>query len=226
MAKVSGKVLVDPEIGEVVFRKSRRSRSVSIRVHPVKGVTVSMPYLVPYAVAELFFRARRSWVIKTMARQKQRIADSPVATASDIENLRRQAKRDLPPRLAELAARYGFIYNRVAIKHNSSNWGSCSTKSNINLNLNIVHLPKILQDYILLHELCHLRHHDHGHAFHLLLEHVLTDNLMAALNNPEQYNSETDMAAIKELARKAAASRAKYPLHYVMHNAIKSYRLL
>lgn len=226
MAKVSGKVLVDPEIGEVVFRKSRRSRSVSIRVHPVKGVTVTVPYLVPYAVAELFFRSRRGWVIKTMARQKQRIADSPVATASDIENLRRQAKSELPPRLAELASRYGFIYNRVAIKHNTSNWGSCSSKSNINLNLNIVRLPKILQDYILLHELCHLRHHDHGHAFHLLLEHVLTDNLMAALNNPEQYNSETDMAATKELARKAAASRAKYPLHHVMHNAIKSYRLL
>ena len=226
MAKVSGKVLVDPEIGEVVFRKSRRSRSVSIRVHPVKGVTVSVPYLVPYAVAELFFRARRSWVIKTMARQKQRIADSPVATASDIENLRRQAKRDLPPRLAELAARYGFIYNRVAIKHNSSNWGSCSTKSNINLNLNIVRLPKILQDYILLHELCHLRHHDHGHAFHLLLEHVLTDNLMNALNQPGESQTDADIAVTKELARKAATSRAKYPLHYVMHNAIKSYRLL
>ena len=226
MAKVSGRVLVDPEIGEVVFRKSRRSRSVSIRVHPVKGVTVSVPYLVPYAVAELFFRARRSWVIKTMARQKQRISDSPVATPSDIENLRRQAKRDLPPRLAELAARYGFIYNRVAIKHNSSNWGSCSTKSNINLNLNIVRLPKILQDYILLHELCHLRHHDHGHAFHLLLEHVLTDNLMHALNHPDESQTDADIAVTKELARKAATSRAKYPLHYVMHNAIKSYRLL
>lgn len=226
MAKVSGKVLVDPEIGEVVFRKSKRSRSVSIRVHPVKGVTVTVPYLVPYAVAKLFFEARRNWIIKTMARQKQRAAGTPVASASDIEKLRRQAKSELPPRLAELASRYGFVYNRVAIKHNSSNWGSCSSKSNINLNLNIVRLPKILQDYILLHELCHLRHHDHGHAFHLLLEHVLTDNLMAALNNPEQYNSETDMAATKELARKAAASRAKYPLHYVMHDAIKSYRLL
>lgn len=226
MAKVSGKVLVDPEIGEVVFRKSKRSRSVSIRVHPVKGVTVTVPYLVPYAVAKLFFEARRNWIIKTMARQKQRAAGTPVASASDIEKLRRQAKSELPPRLAELASRYGFVYNRVAIKHNSSNWGSCSSKSNINLNLNIVRLPKILQDYILLHELCHLRHHDHGHAFHLLLEHVLTDNLMAALNNPEQYNSETDMAATKELARKAAASRAKYPLHHVMHNAIKSYRLL
>ena len=226
MANVSGKVVVDPQIGEVVFRKSKRSRSVSIRVHPVKGVTVTVPYLVPYAVAELFFKSRRGWVIKAMARQKQRIADSPVATASDIENLRRQAKRNLPPRLAELAARYGFIYNRVAIKHNSSNWGSCSTKSNINLNLNIIRLPKILQDYILLHELCHLRHHDHGHAFHLLLEHVLTDNLMNTLNHPDESQTDADIAATKELARKAAASRAKYPLHYVMHNAIKSYRLL
>ena len=226
MAKVSEKILVDPEIGNVVFRKTKRSRSVSIRVHPVKGVTVSVPYLVPYAVAKLFFEARRAWIIKTMARQKQRVADTPVASASDIEKLRRQAKSELPPRLAELAARYGFIYNRVAIKHNSSNWGSCSSKSNINLNLNIVRLPKILQDYILLHELCHLRHHDHGHAFHLLLEHVLTDNLMAVLNNPELSPSADDMAATKELARKAAASRAKYPLHHVMHGAIKSYRLI
>ena len=226
MANVSGKVVIDPQIGEVVFRKSKRSRSVSIRVHPVKGVTVSVPYLVPYAVAKLFFEARRNWIIKTMARQKQRMVDTPVASASEIEKLRRQAKSELPPRLAELAERYGFIYNRVAIKHNSSNWGSCSSKSNINLNLNIIRLPKILQDYILLHELCHLRHHDHGHAFHLLLEHVLTDNLMAALNNPEQYHSEDETTTIKELARKAAASRAKYPLHHVMHGAIKSYRLI
>ena len=62
--------------------------------------------------------------------------------------------------ILELAARHGFSYNRVAIKHNASNWGSCSTKGNINLNLNIVRLPKVLQDYVLIHELCHLRHHD------------------------------------------------------------------
>ena len=63
MANVSGKVVVDPQIGEVVFRKSKRSRSVSIRVHPVKGVTVTVPYLVPYAVAKLFFESRRNWII-------------------------------------------------------------------------------------------------------------------------------------------------------------------
>lgn len=226
MAKASGKILVDPEIGEVVFRKSLRSRSISIRVHPVKGVSVSVPYIVPYAAARLFFEARREWVLETMARQKERLKDVRPAAPGEIEALRRQAKAELPPRLAELAARYGFIYNKVTIKHNASNWGSCSSKGNINLNLNIVRLPKVLQDYVLLHELCHLRHQDHGHAFHLLLEHVLTDNLMNALNHPDESQTDADIAVPKELARKAATSRAKYPLHYVMHNAIKSYRLL
>ena len=152
-----------------------------------------------------------------MARQKERLKDVRPAAPGEIEALRRQAKAELPPRLAELAARYGFIYNKVTIKHNATNWGSCSAKGNINLNLNIVRLPKILQDYILLHELCHLRHQDHGHAFHLLLEHVLTDNLMNALNHPDESQTDADIAVPKELARKAATSRAKYHHYYELH---------
>ena len=174
MAKQAEKIINDPKIGEVTFRKSVRSRSMSIRVHPVKGVSVSVPYVVPYAVAQAFFLTRRDWVIETMAKQKERYKDVVMPAPEEIEAWRRKAKAELPPRLAELAARHGFSYNRVAIKHNATNWGSCSAKSNINLNLNIVRLPKVLQDYVLLHELCHLKHQDHGHAFHLLLEHVLT----------------------------------------------------
>ena len=218
-AKSSGKILIDPEIGEVTFRKSLRSRSISIRVHPVKGVRVSVPYIVPYAAARLFFEARREWILETMARQKERLKDVRPATPDEIEALRRQAKAELPPRLAELAARYGFIYNKVTIKHNASNWGSCSSKGNINLNLNIVRLPKVLQDYILLHELCHLRHQDHGHAFHLLLEHVLTDNLMRIMDSES-----SELAS--DLARKAAASKARYPLDYTMTRAIKQFRVI
>ena len=224
MAKSSGKILVDPEIGEVVFRKSLRSRSISIRVHPVKGVSVSVPYIVPYAAAKLFFQARRGWILETMARQREKCKDVKVASPSEVEALRRQAKAQLPGRLAELAARYGFTYNRVAIKHNASNWGSCSTKGNINLNLNIVRLPKVLQDYVLIHELCHLRHPDHGHGFHLLLEHLLTDNIMKLLS--DETLTPEDMSLTKELARKAAASRARYPLDYTITRAIKQYRVV
>ena len=225
MARHVGKILMDTEIGEVVFRKSLRSRSISIRVHPVKGVSVSVPYIVPYAAARLFFEARREWILETMARQKERLKDVRPAAPGEIEALRRQAKAELPPRLAELAARYGFIYNKVTIKHNASNWGSCSSKGNINLNLNIVRLPKVLQDYVLLHELCHLRHQDHGHAFHLLLEHVLTDNLMHLLDSAASVPP-SDHAIASDLARKAASSKARYPLDYTMTRAIKQYRVI
>ena len=214
-------ILQDPQIGEVVFKKSIRSRSISIRVHPVKGVSVTVPYIVPYAAARLFFGARREWILETMAKQKERYKDVSPMSAEEIESLRRQAKAQLPGRLAEFASRYGFTYNRVAIKHNSTNWGSCSSKGNINLNLSIMRLPRILQDYVLLHELCHLRHQDHGHAFHLLLEHLLTDHIVRFLDSASP--EERPLAA--ELARKAALSKARYPLDYTITRAIKQYRM-
>lgn len=212
------KIYQDPEIGTVTFRKSTRSSRVSIRVHPSKGVTVSVPMIMPYLAGEAFFKIKRAWIIETMARQKERYKDMPQASPEAVEDMRRRAKAELPPRLAELASSYGFEYNRVTIKHNATNWGSCSTKANINLNLNLVRLPQALRDYIMLHELCHLRHHDHGHAFHLLLEHVLTDNLLKLMDA-----GDADAAA---LARKAAASKVKYPVDHVCSRAIRGYRLV
>ena len=212
------KIYQDPEIGTVTFRKSTRSSRVSIRVHPSKGVTVSVPMIMPYIAGEAFFKIKRAWIIETMARQKERYKDMPQASPDQVEQMRRAAKKDLPARLAELASRYEFVYNRVTIKHNATNWGSCSTKANINLNLNLVRLPQALRDYIMLHELCHLRHHDHGHGFHLLLEHVLTDNLLKLMDAGD--------AEAAALARKAAASKAKYPVDHVCSRAIRGYRLV
>lgn len=218
MAKMPVKIFKDPEVGDVTFRRSARSSRMSIRVHPVKGVSVTVPCIVPYAVAQAFYNARRQWVIETVAKQKERYRDVPKASAEQIEAMRRQAKAVLPVRLAELAARYAFLYNKVTIKHNATNWGSCSAKGNINLNLNIVRLPRPLQDYILLHELCHLRHHDHGQGFHLLLEHVCTDNLIRLMDEGD--------AVAAALARKAAASRAKYPMDHIMTAEIKKYGIV
>lgn len=224
MAKVTEKIINDPQIGTVTLRKSVRSRSMSIRVHPVKGVTVSVPYIMPYAAARVFFEMRRGWILETIARQKEKYRDAVIPSSAEIEVLRRKAKAELPGRLAELAARYGFAYNRVTIKHNATNWGSCSSKGNINLNLNIVRLPAVLQDYVLLHELCHLRHQDHGHAFHLLLEHVLTDNLVKLMS--EEGKSDTERTLIQEIARKSAVSKARYPLDHTITRSIKRFSLV
>lgn len=223
MTKTAHKTIMDPEIGEVTFSKSVRGRRVAIRVHPVRGVTVSVPALVPYAAAMAFFKLKRQWVLETMRRQKEKARNTVVPSAAEIESLRRQAKSELPPRLSVLAARYGFTYNRVTIKHNATNWGSCSSKGNINLNLNIVRLPRILQDYVLLHELCHLRHLDHGHAFHLLLEHLLTANLMRLMDDIEL--SDEDRGIVLDVARKSAVSKTRYPLDYTITRLIKRYSM-
>lgn len=223
MTKTAHKTIMDPEIGAVTFRKSARGRRVAIRVHPVRGVTVSVPALVPYAAAMAFFKLKRQWVLDVVRRQKEKARNTVVPSAAEIESLRRQAKSELPPRLSVLAARYGFTYNRVTIKHNATNWGSCSSKGNINLNLNIVRLPRILQDYVLLHELCHLRHLDHGHAFHLLLEHLLTDNLMRLMDDIEL--SDEDRGIVLDVARKSAVSKARYPLDYTITRFIKRYSM-
>lgn len=177
-----------------------------------------MPQSVPYAAAIAFLTLRRQWVLETMEKQKQKYQDNRPATEAELAQLRAEAKAELPLRLATLAERYGFSYNRVVIKHNSTNWGSCSTKSNINLNLNIVRLPSALRDYVLLHELCHLRHHDHGRAFHLLLEHVLTDNLFILVD-------QGDPLAV-EIAHDAARSKAQFPVGYTHTRQIRKYRLL
>ena len=104
-------------------------------------------------------------------RRRRKLAETP-----EVKQLRAEAKAYLPARLRELADLNGFRFNQVRIKHNVSNWGSCSVKGNINLNLNLMRLPEELRDYVMLHELCHLKHLNHGPEFHALLESVCPEH--------------------------------------------------
>jgi predicted metal-dependent hydrolase len=86
--------------------------------------------------------------------------------------LRSEAKGYLPSRVELLARQHGFKYNKVAVKDVKSRWGSCSGTNNINLNIHLMRLPEHLSDYIILHELCHTVHKNHGERFHQLLEKI------------------------------------------------------
>ena len=165
-----GRVYVDLDLGEVIIKKNRRSRGISISVSPRRGVIVNVPWFKSCMSGYDFFLSNREQVIKALERQRAKLIDEPRPSPEEIEAMRAEAKRVLPARLAELAGKYSFDYNQVRIKHNVSNWGSCSRKGNINLNLNLMRLPEDLRDYVLLHELCHLRHPDHGPGFHAPLE--------------------------------------------------------
>ena len=90
--------------------------------------------------------------------------------AAVLHFYRKLASEYLPPRVAELAAEYSFTYNRLRIKNQKTRWGSCSAKGNINLNLRLMMAPVDAIDYVIFHELCHLKELNHSPKFWLLVE--------------------------------------------------------
>ena len=176
------KLISVPGIGEVRLTKRAGSVRLRISVSPRSGVAVSMPRHVSWSAGIRFLEAKRQWVEAALQRQaliqQKTIREGRTAAVPEdpaaLERMREQARAALVPRLREAADRFGFPFKgRVTIKNNVSNWGSCSSKGNINLNIRLILLPEHLQDYVILHELCHLRHQNHGPQFHALLDSLL-----------------------------------------------------
>jgi hypothetical protein len=80
------------------------------------------------------------------------------------------AKRELPARVMELAAAQGFTVRRVSVRNQRSRWGSCSRRGTISLNWRLIQAPDFVRDYIIYHELAHLRHMNHSARFWLEVE--------------------------------------------------------
>lgn len=68
---------------------------------------------------------------------------------------------------------YGHQVNRIAIKDMKRIWGSCSRKGNLNFSYALLFLPRELADYVVVHELCHLKEHNHGPKFWALVAKTL-----------------------------------------------------
>jgi predicted metal-dependent hydrolase len=86
--------------------------------------------------------------------------------------LKMEANKHLPPMTDRLARQFGFSYVQVSFRDNKSRWGSCSPDNRINLNIHLMRLPERLQEYIVLHELCHTVHKHHQKSFWQLLDKI------------------------------------------------------
>jgi len=95
----------------------------------------------------------------------------PSNVRADVErDLRDLARERLMARLATLAAELGLSVTKITIRNQRSRWGSCSRKGAIALNFRLVQMPPAVADYVLIHELTHLKQQNHGRRFWRLVE--------------------------------------------------------
>ena len=134
-----------------------------------------------------------------------------------VDVLREEAKILLGQKLDLLAKHYGFVFKRLTVKHNSSNWGSCSRAGNINLNLNLIRLPEPLCDYVILHELAHLKEPNHGVRFHEVLEYMCLQHIKQLID----WGSQDALKYEKWLTDKSLP-----PLDEVLSREISAWRLV
>ena len=181
-----------PVIGQVdYYPRQQRNIRLSLREGAVR---ISYPRRTSFAKAEAFMLSRQAWIIKHLqpatrlksgmaigrrhqlkfSRQNHRIENGIIYAPGDDETesrrlirlaLQKEAGADLPQAVAGQVQRIGLQPAGIRIRYMTSQWGSCSAKGNICLNSALVYLSPKLIDYVIIHELCHLRHLNHSQQF-------------------------------------------------------------
>ena len=149
----------------VVVRHPRARRYV-VRVTRDGTVRITIPRWGSKREGERFADAQRAWIERQIARWSiERSARPDVPSPEAVEGLKARARRELPPRLLELAAMHGLVVSRISIRNQRWRWGSCSRAGHICLNWRLVTMPDWVRDYVLVHELMHLKRMDHSRKF-------------------------------------------------------------
>jgi hypothetical protein len=153
---------------DVLFVRHPRARRYVIRVADDGVVRVTIPRWGSKKEAAAFADHERAWIEKQQRRAERERAERARAIdlpADIVRELRDRAKRELPARLLELAAEHGVTVARASVRSQKWRWGSCSRNGHICLNWRLVKMPDWVRDYVLIHELMHLKRMDHSKRF-------------------------------------------------------------
>ena len=117
----------------------------------------------------------RAWIEKAQTSQKKRAEARPPLSPEEERALVRQAKEVLPQKLAYYAGLMGVSPTRLTVTHAKTRFGSCSSKNAVSFSCYLMQYPEAAVDYVVVHELAHIRHHDHSPAFWAEVEKWMPD---------------------------------------------------
>ncbi len=156
-----------------IIRSSRKTLALEVTL---KGeIIVRAPRLtLDKAIAD-FVNSHEAWLKRTLEKQEKRRELNPEPTAEEIKELRLKAKTVLPERVAFWSEKTGLYCTRITVTSAKTRYGSCSGKNAISFSYLLMrHSPEVI-DYVVLHELAHTRHHNHGKQFWSLVKRYMPD---------------------------------------------------
>ncbi len=163
---------------EYEIRESDRAQRLGITVHPDGRVVLTKPKRISIRAAEAFLAKHQEWIETAIEKFRKRVEKKrtdqitlprPRKNSSAYKEARKTARALVTERLTHFNELYRFTYGTISIRDQKTRWGSCSAKGNLSFNYRIVYLPKELQDYIVVHELCHTKEHNHSERFWALV---------------------------------------------------------
>lgn len=156
-----------------LIRSNRRT--LSLEITGDCRVVVRAPTRISRARIDAFVEAHRAWIAEHLARQQDRREKHPEPSKAEQEALIRRAKEVLPGKVAHYAARMGLYPAGVTITGARTRFGSCSGKNRLCFSWRLMGYPEEAVDYVVVHELAHIRHKNHGPAFYECVARTLPD---------------------------------------------------
>lgn len=153
--------------------KRKRTKGIRLTVSCDGQVKVTAPYLLGNNLIEKFVFEKSKWILSKLDYFKKK---KYVFLKSGIFKKNKDlAYGIVKERVDALNRFYGFKYGRITIRNQKSRWASCSKKGNLNFSYKLAFLPPEVRDYIIVHELCHLKEFNHSFGFWKLVSQSIPD---------------------------------------------------
>ncbi len=155
------------------LKKNSKSRYLSLKIWDIGDLIVQVPKTVifPEIIVENFIQKKATWILKKLSHQKIfRNKYFPKESDKNFSTYRETARSLVKKRIDFFNKFYNFTIKRITIRNQRTRWGSCSQKGNLNFNYRLALLPAEIVDYIVVHELCHLKEFNHSEEFWKMVE--------------------------------------------------------
>ncbi len=163
---------------EYILRISNKAKRVRITIGHAGEVILTKPKRVSLESAQSFLISKSKWVFQRLEKFKN--LESSLNTKNTKKEYLENKDKALilaKSRIQHFNNIYNFKFNKITIKNQKTRWGSCSKRGNLNFNYKIGLLPSHISDYIIVHELCHLKEFNHSQRFWDLVAVAIPDYL-------------------------------------------------